>query len=245
MLGIIPAAGAARRLQPLPFSKELLPVGSRVLDGSERPRAVSELIVERLICGGATRLCFIIAPRKVDILSYYGASVSGVPVSYVVQPEPLGLCDAIFRALPFAERDEYVAIGLPDTVWFPVDALRALPEKELGMLLFPVAEPQHFDAVVTDEADAVLEVQVKRAMPSTSWIWGALGMPKPILDALHGLWQARSPRDEYIGSVINEYLRGGGRARGVRAGTSYVDVGTVSGYRVAFASLHEQGEPRP
>jgi dTDP-glucose pyrophosphorylase len=237
----------------LPFSKELLPVGSRVLDGSERPRAVSELIVERLIAGGATRLCFVIAPRKVDILSYYGASVSGVPIAYVVQPEPLGLCDAIFRALPFADEGERVTIGLPDTVWFPTDALQRLPEQELGLLLFPVPDPQHFDAVIMDADDAVLEVQVKQAVPDSHWIWGALGMPRHVFQELHILWRERTPRDEYIGTVINEYLRRGGRARGVRAGTSYVDVGTVSGYRVAFASLHDTspaaaakpGERRP
>src|SRR3954469_637479 len=97
MLGVIPAAGAARRLQPLPFSKELLPVGSRMADGAERPRAVSEFVIERLVLGGATRLCIVVAPRKLDIITYYGASVCGVPVCYVIQPEPAGLCDAVFR----------------------------------------------------------------------------------------------------------------------------------------------------
>ena len=49
MWGIIPAAGLGSRIQPLAFSKELLPVGSR-LDGEiERPRAVSEYLVERMI----------------------------------------------------------------------------------------------------------------------------------------------------------------------------------------------------
>ena len=40
MWGIIPAAGRGTRIQPLAFSKELLPVGSRLVHGSERPRAV-------------------------------------------------------------------------------------------------------------------------------------------------------------------------------------------------------------
>ncbi len=39
MLGIIPAAGAGQRIQPLGCSKELLPVGSRAIDGVERPKA--------------------------------------------------------------------------------------------------------------------------------------------------------------------------------------------------------------
>ena len=43
MWGIVPAAGSGTRIQPLAFSKELLPVGSRVeADGSERPKAVSD-----------------------------------------------------------------------------------------------------------------------------------------------------------------------------------------------------------
>src|SRR4051794_28438824 len=52
MWGIIPAAGIGSRIQPLAFSKELLPVGSRVEDGVERPRAVSEDVVERMVLGG-------------------------------------------------------------------------------------------------------------------------------------------------------------------------------------------------
>jgi glucose-1-phosphate thymidylyltransferase len=85
MLGVIPAAGAGSRIQPLAFSKELLPVGSRFEAGIEHPRAVSEYLVERLIAGGATRLCFVIAPGKSDILQYFGSRVDGVPICYVVQ----------------------------------------------------------------------------------------------------------------------------------------------------------------
>jgi UTP-glucose-1-phosphate uridylyltransferase len=48
MWGVIPAAGNGTRIQPLAFSKELLPVGDR--DG-ERPKAVSDYLVERLTAG--------------------------------------------------------------------------------------------------------------------------------------------------------------------------------------------------
>ena len=74
MWGIIPAAGAGSRIQPLAFSKELLPVGSRVEGETERPRAVSEYLVERMILGGADKLCFVISPGKTDILEYYVGS---------------------------------------------------------------------------------------------------------------------------------------------------------------------------
>src|SRR3954453_11731387 len=138
MWGIIPAAGAGSRIQPLAFSKELLPVGSRLEGAMERPRAVSEYLVERMIAGGATKLCFVISPGKSDIMEYYGAGIGTAAICYVVQSRPAGLCDAIFRALPLIHPDEPVLIGLPDTIWFPQDALRMLDDRELSFLLFPV-----------------------------------------------------------------------------------------------------------
>src|ERR687885_2665778 len=100
MWGIIPAAGIGSRIQPLAFSKELLPVGSRFDGDVERPRAVSEYLVERLVRGGANKICFVISPGKSDILSYYAGNVYGADICYAVQQHPSGLCDAIFRALP-------------------------------------------------------------------------------------------------------------------------------------------------
>jgi glucose-1-phosphate thymidylyltransferase len=235
VLGVVPAAGAGTRIQPLAFSKELLPVGVRLDDGVERPRAVSEYVVERLIAAGADRLCLVISPGKSDILEYYGGSVNGVPVCYAVQPEPAGLCDAIFRALPFARPGETVAVGLPDTVWFPRDALTILPDDQLSLLLFPVTRPELFDAVVTSDDERVVEVQVKSAAARTPWIWGAFKAPFEVLGELQRLWQ--DSRDHYLGTLINQYLARGGQARGVRAGVSYVDVGTLNGYREALALL--------
>src|SRR3954447_25577812 len=100
MWGIIPAAGAGSRIQPLAFSKELLPVGSRLDGDTERPRAVSEYLIDRMVLAGATKICFVISPGKSDILSYYGGNIGAVDFAYVVQARPGGLCDAIFRALP-------------------------------------------------------------------------------------------------------------------------------------------------
>ncbi len=238
--GIIPAAGMGTRIQPLAFSKELLPVGSRLDGHTERPLAVSEYLVERMIAAGATKICFVIGPGKSDIIHYYGAGVGAAAFSYVVQPRPAGLCDSIFRALPFIAPDETVLVGLPDTIWFPQDGLKELPENELSFLLFPVDRPELFDAVVTDEAGAVRLIQVKQANAQSHWVWGAFKMPGRVLRELYDLWRRRQPRDEYIGTLVNEYLARGGRASAVRAGRAYVDVGTLNGYRQAIRLLAEQ-----
>ena len=238
MWGIIPAAGQGTRIQPLAFSKELLPIGSRVDErGVERPRAVSEYLVERMVRGGADKICFVISPWKSDILQYYGGSLGDTAFAYVVQNHATGLCDAIFRALPLIGQDEPVLLGLPDTVWFPADALRALPDDRLSFLLFPVAQPGLFDAVLLDEAGRVTEIEVKAATPRTHWVWGAFKLPGAMLHQLHAFWQARERQDQFIGTLVNAYLAAGGEAWGVRTGEHYVDVGTLHGYREAMRAV--------
>src|SRR5256885_1897786 len=159
MWGIIPAAGIGSRIQPLAFSKELLPVGSRKVGETERPMAVSEYLVERMVVAGAGKILFVISPGKSDILEYYGGRVYTANVCYTVQPQAAGLCDAIFRALPFVGEDEPVLVGLPDTVWFPEDGFCYLDDDVLSFLLFPVERPELFDAVVTDDHGRVQEIQ--------------------------------------------------------------------------------------
>jgi len=237
MWGIIPAAGSGTRIQPLAFSKELLPVGSRLDGVVERPRAVSEYLVERLALGGADKICFVISPAKSDIMQYYGSRLGEAHFAYVVQREPAGLCDALFQAAPLIGADEPVAVGLPDTIWFPEDGLRALPADRLSFLLFPVENPEVFDVVVTDEHGRVETIQVKPAEPRSPWIWGAFKMPGRIYHALHALWLRRERRDEYLGTLVNAWIAEGGEAAGVRAGASYVDVGTLHGYREAIRLL--------
>jgi glucose-1-phosphate thymidylyltransferase len=238
MWGLVPAAGLGSRIQPLAFSKELLPVGSRWDHGVERPRAVSEYLLERMVLGGARKICFVVSHGKSDILEYYGERFGDTPICYVVQPRPLGLCDALFRALPFFQPEEPVLIGLPDTLWFPEDGFRILPHNLLSFLLFPVERPELFDAVVTDRDGRVQEIQVKQKNPRTSWVWGAFKMRARILADLYRLWRARERRDEFVGTLVNAYLARGGRARGIRAGEAYVDVGTFAGYRQAMKLLN-------
>lgn len=241
MWGIIPAAGNGTRIQPLAFSKELLPVGSRTdSDGTERPRAVSEYLIERMVDGGARNICFVISPWKCDILQYYGGRIENANVVYVCQSGAAGLCDAIFQALPVIPPDEPVLIGLPDTVWFPSDALASLPDDRMSFLLFPVANPELFDAVLLDADDQVLEIRVKSANAGTHWIWGAIKLPGTTLRALHRLWLERERSDQYLGTLVNAWMEAGGVAWGSRSGTSYVDVGTVNGYREAIRLLSRE-----
>lgn len=238
--GIIPAAGLGTRIQPLAFSKELLPVGTRRDGNTERPRAVSEYLLERMLIAGVNRVCFVISPDKTDIVSYFGGSMGQAPICYAVQQNPNGLCDALFRSLPFVGDTDEIYIGLPDTVWFPAQGFQYLPDGKFSFLLFPVAHPELFDSVVTDHRDRVEHIQVKQPNPASEWVWGAFKLTGAHLKQLHQLWNERRRSDEYIGTLVNAYLERGGVAWGIKRGDVYVDVGTLHGYREALRVLSDQ-----
>ncbi|HWC18434.1 MAG TPA: hypothetical protein VG498_15540, partial [Terriglobales bacterium] len=88
MIGIIPAAGAGQRIQPLGCSKELLPVGSRVVEGVERPKAVAEYLVERMIAAGAEQICMVISAEKTDLIRYFAERSYAAEIFYVLQQKP-------------------------------------------------------------------------------------------------------------------------------------------------------------
>jgi dTDP-glucose pyrophosphorylase len=240
--GIIPAAGRGTRMQPLAFSKELLPVGTRQDGPTERPRAVTEYLIERMIAAGTNRICFVISPEKTDIVRYFGARIGDAPICYTVQQNPNGLCDALFSALPFVAPEDEILVGLPDTVWFPIDGFQFLPDRQFSFLLFPVSRPELFDSVLTNHEGWVEEIQVKNRKPASEWVWGAFKLTGLHLAQLHQLWLDRDRSDEYLGTLVNAYLAKGGKAIGVKRGDVYVDVGTLNGYREALRVLSYQAE---
>jgi glucose-1-phosphate thymidylyltransferase len=103
--------GIGSRIQPLALSKELQPVGSRRDGETERPRAGSEYLIKRMARGGARKIVCLILTGKFDILEYCGGRVFSADVCYVVQPEPAGLCDAVFRALSLVPTADHVVVG--------------------------------------------------------------------------------------------------------------------------------------
>ena len=248
MIGIIPAAGAGQRIQPLGCSKELLPVGSRIVHGVERPKAVAEYLVERMIAAGAEQICMVISAEKTDIVKYFAERDYAAQIFYTVQPSPNGLCDALFRAEPFAVTHDQVLIGLPDTIWFPENAYRAVltpgrcQSADVNLLLFPVTAPQHFDAVVCDDHGYVTEIQVKRRDAASHWVWGAVTTTGLAFRELKLLWEARHRADEYLGDLLNAFITAGNTVHGAAAGELYMDVGTMQGLRTAqeYLARHER-----
>jgi len=237
MLGIVPAAGIATRLQPLGGSKELLPLGW----AGKRLRVVADYLLERMEVAGVDRVCMVIAPQKADLLRFFAASPLASRLFFVVQPKPAGLCDAVFRAAPFVAADEHVLIGLPDTVWLPQQAYAHALRPAIHLITFPVEQPEHFDAVIAAAGDRVARVEVKRPGDTGRRVWGAITAPGSEFLALHRLWRERHGRDEYLGDLFNAAIAAGQAVTFDQQGTHYWDIGTPAGYARAWQDLAWSG----
>jgi glucose-1-phosphate thymidylyltransferase len=51
------------------------------------------------------------------------------------------------------------------------------------------------------------------------------------------LWEARHRGDEYLGDLLNAFIAAGNVVKGKYAGETYMDVGTLEGYRNALDYL--------
>ena len=107
IVGIIPAGGLAKRISPIPCSKELLPIGfSEIQKDQERiriPKPVSLYLIERMMTAGASRFFMIINANKWDIPRYYGAGNDfNVSFSYLIQERLQGMPFALNQVRPWS-----------------------------------------------------------------------------------------------------------------------------------------------
>lgn len=182
-VGLIPAAGRATRLAPLPCSKELLPIGLQrdPADGLVRPKPVSMFLIEQMRRAGADRLCIVLRSGKWDIADYFGdGSRLGLPIAYFLTGVPWGPAFTAAQALPFIAED-HVLFGFPDILLDPPDILAQAAERllhtdaDIVLGLCPMrGAGAPSDVVGRDAAGRVLRLEPKEQAPirhADDWTW--------------------------------------------------------------------------
>jgi glucose-1-phosphate thymidylyltransferase len=178
-VGLLPAAGYARRLGDLRGSKEAQLVHHA--GGESRPAACWAL--EQMQRAGVERAYVVLREGKWDVLACLGdGSRLGVPLAYVVTPGTESVAHSIDLAHPFV-RDASVALAWPDVLYEPEDALaRTLARladsgTDVSLGLFPTKPGDRFDPVSAD-ADGVVRSlgrgRDESALPC-SWVLAAWG----------------------------------------------------------------------
>ncbi|SLM49893.1 putative Nucleotidyl transferase, Glucose-1-phosphate thymidylyltransferase [Nitrospira japonica] len=250
VVGLIPAAGLATRLQPLPCSKELLPIEC-VRDersGLARPKVASEYLLDKFRAAGIAKAFWVIRSGKWDIPNYFrdGASM-GMSMAYVVISDSLGPPDTIDRAYPLVSRYR-IAFGFPDILFGPSDVYARLIQRQertgaaVVLGLHRIAEVRTWDMVETDEDGLVRRIEMKPASTMLSYGWGCAVWTGVFTEFLHRF--LRSPEttrdfsrltskandpggDVAMGVVLQAALTAGIPVQSVHLpGESPLDIGT-------------------
>jgi glucose-1-phosphate thymidylyltransferase len=207
IVGVIPAAGRATRLQPLLGSKEMLLV---------QGRPVIDRLVERMRAARAEEIRVVTRPDKADVIEH--ADVIGASI---VEGEPGSVAESLSLGIRTLADDDIVLIGFPDTLWEPVDGFErlvgALGDVDAALGLFRTADLARSDVVVLDGAGLVSEIAVKPKRARSDLIWGCAAVRRR---ALQGLERHTEP-----GHLLDKLARAG-KVRGVQLSDSWLDVGT-------------------
>jgi glucose-1-phosphate thymidylyltransferase len=227
IVGVIPAAGHATRLQPLSGSKEMLPIGGR---------PVMDYLVERMRAGGCTLLRVVTRPEKDDVIGH-----AGELGAEVVLERPRTVSESFLAGIAGLAEDDVVLIGFPDTIWEPVDGYRSLvagvrqgADVAIGLFRIAAADLTRSDVVAFGEDGRIERIDVKPAEPPSEWIWGcAAGQART--------W-AGLTRAEWPGGYIDLLCREGRDVRGFTLSDVWLDVGTEDALRRARTARGPQPE---
>lgn len=247
LVGLVPAAGRARRLADAPeaagSSKEVLPVGP-----AGRPAAA--FLLDRIARAGIERAYVVVRTGKWDIPErLIGDREVGGPhlprLAFLVKTESSSVAETLDYAYPFV-RGRRVALGFPDVLFRPADAIarvRAHQERtgaDAVLGLVPTDRPEKADLVETTPGGEVVRLRIKpdasAELPDPAWTWIAALWTPVFTELLHHEVAAvrsdpaRGPagRELYPGDVLARAVEEGLRIEAVRfpSGT-HLDIGTA------------------
>ena len=211
IVGIVPAAGYATRLQPLDCSKEMLSVHGR---------PVMDHLVERMRTGGCTRLRVVTRPEKRDVVAH-ARSLD----AEVVHSRPATVSQSFAAGMAGLSPDDVVLVGFPDTIWSPMDGYRRLVravldgyDVALGLFRIRPSDLERSDVVTVDPEGRVIRVDVKPAAPSSDVIWGCAAGRVAVLASID--------RSKWPGGYFDLLCREGHDIRGLFFSEDWLDIGT-------------------
>lgn len=263
VVGLVPAAGMATRLQPFPFSKEVFPVGFALDDKTAlpRPKVAAQYLLEKFRAAGITTVFLVIKAGKWDIPNYFReGDLIGLSLAYLVIAGSLGPPDTLDRAYPFVAQKR-VAFGFPDILFGPDDAYTRMIERQedtgadVVLGLHVIEDPTVWDMVDCDEDGRVRDLVMKPASTTLTYGWCcALWTPR-FSTFLHDFLRADETKrnlsrlattandpggDLAVGVVFQAALKAGLVLQSVKfPGERYLDIGTPENLLKAVREFHQ------
>ena len=240
VIGLIPAAGKATRLSPLPCSKELFPIGFEASsrDHNLIPKVVCHYLLEKMRLAGITNAYIVIREGKWDIPAYFGdGSILDMHLAYLMMGLPFGVPYTLDQAYPFVQ-DAIIALGFPDILFEADDAFdqllayQAAKEIDVVMGLFPCKRSRKADMVALGDDGRVERVVIKPRETKLRFSW-AIAVWTPVFsrfmhEYLSAIEEKAARQPElFVGDVFNAAIQEGLKVEGVLVSDKpFLDIGT-------------------
>ena len=179
VVGLIPMAGRATRISPLPCSKELYPIGFRSAGKPDgvRPKVAAHYLLEKMKLAGVTKVFIVLRKGKWDIPDYFGdGSILDMHFAYVMMGVPFGPPYSMDQAFPFVE-NSLVAFGFADILFSPANAYAQLLARQLSVKadvvlgLLPAENPKQMDMVRVGENGRIVDMILKPTRTRLRHAW--------------------------------------------------------------------------
>ena len=254
-VGVIPGGGGASRLAPLPFSKELYPIGFRSTPRGPRPKALVNYLIDALQLAGVRRVFWLLDKRKADVFGHFGGGAGcGPQLAYVPTDASPSVVHTLASGSAFFE-GQPVLFGFPDIIFEPADAFARLwlrlrrSGADVVLGAAPAPPEQIADRVELDAAGALKAVRVKPLDRPQDPAW-FIAAWQPRFTSFLRVWLERdarvadgsSPNELYLGHAV-EAARHAGMSVEVETfqGGCFIDAGTPEGLRVALGRYGATG----
>jgi len=259
LVAVIPAAGYASRLAPLPGSKELFPIGFMPLPGKvgARPKVACHYLLECLRYVGVRQAYIVLRQGKWDIPAFLGdGSTMDMHLAYLMMGPPHGAPFTLDQAFPFVQ-DAIVALGFPDILFEPADAfLKILQHLKKGSAdvvlgLFPAADTSTVDMVAFDDKQRIYQIEIKPSKTHLNYTWGIAVWTPAFTHYMHaylsraleklGLNRSHA-REWFVGDVLQAAIDNGIKVEGlVISDKPYIDIGTPENLMKAVRQFAVKG----
>jgi glucose-1-phosphate thymidylyltransferase len=178
IVGLIPAAGIADRIAPLPCSKELYPVGFRSsANGGLRPKAACIYLLEKMRVAGIKKAFIILRHGKWDIPAFLrDGSTVDMSFAYLIMKSPFGPPYTLNEGYPFVKQAT-VAFGFPDIIFKTADPFGKLIRRQsitgadVVLGIFPAPEPKKVDMVEVEQNGRVRSINIKPRRTQAKYTW--------------------------------------------------------------------------
>jgi glucose-1-phosphate thymidylyltransferase len=234
IVGLVPAAGRARRLPGLAGSKEAQPVDAN--------RVISQDLLDALARAGVGTAFVVVRAGKWDLPELYGPGPPRVALrlAWLITRGTGSVPASLDLAYPFV-RDRVVVTGFPDCRFHPADAIDQIlrQHRESGRIvlgLFPSDRPDKTDMVELGADGRVASLCVKPGDVGLRYTWLFAAWGPTFTEFLHEFLQggeASQRQDElHTSEVFQAALDRGMAVDAVRFDDGeFLDIGTPEDLR--------------